>query len=84
MNNIDTIKSIDIKSVISKETNLNFKKNTLEKCPFCGSGSGKNGTSAFNVHINKNIFNCFSCNKKGSIIEFIKCYKELKNGKNIF
>ncbi|MCF6242507.1 MAG: CHC2 zinc finger domain-containing protein, partial [Bacteroidales bacterium] len=84
MTNIDTIKGIDIKTVISKETNLNFRKNTLEYCPFCQSGNhGKGSTSAFSVHPGKNIFHCFSCEKKGGVIEFVRQYKGLENGEAI-
>lgn len=83
LNNIDKIKSMDIKSIISMETSLAFKKNNLEKCPFCGSGSGKSKTPAFSVKINENIFNCFSCGKKGGAIEFIKYYKGIINGEAI-
>lgn len=77
---IDIIKATDIKVLIEKETNLRFKKNTLEKCPFCNSGGRKNGTSAFSVKPKDNIFKCFSCGKKGNPIDFVKYYKKLKNG----
>ena len=40
MKNIEIIKSIDIKQIISKETGLQFKKDTLRKCPFYDSGTG--------------------------------------------
>jgi len=82
-NNLELIKSIDVKAVISKETGLNFKKNILEKCPFCSSGSGKSKTPAFSVKISDNIFNCFSCGKKGGVIEFIKYSRGLVNGEAI-
>jgi len=79
--NIELAKSIDIKTIISKETKLKFTKNTLESCPFCDSGKRKGGTSAFSVK--GNIFKCFSCYKKGGAIEFIKYYKGIINGKAI-
>ena len=80
MNNIETLKKIDIKQLISKETTLKFKGNTLEKCPFCGSGTGKNKSSALNVNPQTNTFKCFHCDKKGNPIEFIRYYKDLPNG----
>ncbi len=85
MNNemIDLAKSIDIKTVISKETSFNFNKNTLKACPFCDSGIREGGSSAFSVKPSQNIFNCFSCGKKGGVIEFIAFLKDLKNGEAI-
>jgi hypothetical protein len=78
---IEDLKTIDIKAIIEKETSLKFFKNghshILEKCPFCGSGSGKNKSSAFSIDPKKNIFKCFSCDKKGNTIEFIKYLKEI-------
>jgi len=78
-NQIETIKKIDIKEVVSKETGLSFKRSTLSKCPFCDSGKHDNGTSAFHVQTSKNIFKCFSCEKKGGVIEFIKFNKGFEN-----
>ncbi len=71
---LEQIKQLDIKQIISDETKLNWNKNTLSQCPFCGSGTHKNGTSAFSVK--NNSFKCFSCNKSGSIIDFIIEYKK--------
>ena len=75
---IDEIKKLDIKKVITDETNLSFKRNILEKCPLCGSGTGKNATSAFNVK--NGYFRCFVCKKKGSAIDFIMQYKKMDLG----
>ncbi len=84
MNNIETIKNIDIKRIISKETGLEFDKyDKLIKCPFCESGTGKNGTSAFSVKASKNIFKCFACDKKGNPIEFVRYYKELSSSRAV-
>jgi len=77
MNNSDIIKQTDIKKVIQSETGLTFKKNTLDKCPFCNSGNQKNGTSAFSVQPQKNIFKCFSCGKSGNPVEFIRFFKNV-------
>ena len=81
MNNLDELKAIDIKNLIEKETGLHFTKNgglTLEKCPFCGSGTGKKGTPGFSIKPAVNIFNCFACGKKGNPIEFIQYFKGYK------
>jgi hypothetical protein len=64
-------KQTNIKLVIETETNQKFKVNVLPECPFCGSGTGKNGTSAFSIHPKRNIFTCFSCDATGNPIEFI-------------
>ena len=36
-------------------------------CPFCGSGTGKNGTGALKVYDN-NTFKCFACDNHGDVI----------------
>ncbi len=71
------IKTLDIKDLISKETNLSFAKNTLKQCPFCGSGTGKNHSSAFFAYPKTNTFNCFSCGAGGDFIKFIELYRNL-------
>ncbi|MDA3952161.1 MAG: CHC2 zinc finger domain-containing protein [Bacteroidales bacterium] len=69
---IGEIKKIDIRTIIESETKKKFNaRNTLSECPFCRSGSGKNRTSAFNVNVKDNYFKCFSCDTKGSAIDFI-------------
>ncbi len=83
MNNLEFIKQIDIKELINKETGLQFKKNTLEYCPFCKSGTGTNKSPAFSVKPNSNIFTCFVCEKKGNPIEFIKFHKNLQNNEAV-
>jgi hypothetical protein len=83
MENIETIKQIDIKELITKETGLQFKKNTLEHCPFCRSGTGTNKSPAFSVKPNDNIFTCFVCGKKGNPIEFVKFHKNLQNNEAV-
>jgi len=83
MNNLEEIKNIDIKHIIEKETSLHFKTkgNThiLENCPICSSGQRDGGTSAFSVKKNANYFKCFSCDAKGSPIDFIMSYKKIND-----
>lgn len=40
-------------------------------CPFCESGTGPNGTGAFNIKEEDNYFNCFSCHNGGDIYELV-------------
>lgn len=82
MENTD-IKKINIKSLIEKETGLKFTKNNLEKCCFCNSGDGTNKSSAFSIKPNENIFKCFSCEKSGNPIDFIKNYKGISSNEAI-
>jgi hypothetical protein len=72
MDLLDDVKSINIKSLIEKETKSEFNRaNILAVCPFCGSGKGKNKSSAFSVNKEKNYYKCFSCGSKGSTIDFM-------------
>lgn len=67
--------TLDIKSLISNETGLSFKRNTLEQCPFCQSGTGKH--SAFFVSKGEHdYFKCFSCQKGGDVIKFVQLYRK--------
>lgn len=47
------------------------KNRNQECCPICGSGSGSNGTSAFNIYENGTKWRCFSCEKGGDIFDLI-------------
>jgi hypothetical protein len=68
---LEKVKKICIKDIIEKETGYTFKKNTLQQCPFCGSGTGKNKSSAFNIKPSANTFTCYSCQISGSAIDFM-------------
>ena len=71
------VKQLNIKQVIEEETGLRFNKsNMLEKCPICGKGQK---TKSFSVTKDAKIFKCFSCDAKGSIIDFIMQYKKMTN-----
>jgi len=73
---IEKIKSLDIKQVIEDVSGLQWRKNILEKCPFCGSGTGKNKSSALSVK--KNTFKCFGCDAGGSAIDFVMKHHNVK------
>ncbi|MCM1315994.1 MAG: hypothetical protein NC244_11580, partial [Alistipes senegalensis] len=36
-------------------------------CPFCNSGTGRNGTGAFTYYSNTHSYNCFACGEYGDI-----------------
>lgn len=59
-----------------RESGLPMIRNQfLKECPFCGSGSGPNGTSAF--HFYENGYKCFSCDETGDSIVFLERYLQL-------
>lgn len=74
---IEKVKEISIKALIEKESGNKFNsKNLLDECPFCGSGSGPNHSSAFSVNTKRNYYKCFSCGSKGTAIDFLMNYKK--------
>ena len=54
-------------------------------CPFCGSGTGKNGTGALSLNESTDFttWHCFVCGRGGDIIDFIKEHRNL-NDKQAF
>lgn len=36
-------------------------------CPFCNSGTGRNGTGAFTLYPETNTYTCFACGENGDI-----------------
>lgn len=51
---------------------LTPSKNNMYVCPYCGSGTGKNGTGAFSViPENPRKYKCFACDKTGDIFDLI-------------
>lgn len=69
---IERIKEVDIRKIIEAETNQKFNShNFLGECPFCKSGTGKNRSSAFSVNLEGNYYKCFSCDSKGTCIDFM-------------
>ena len=77
MFDIDKIKALPIRDVIEKTTGLKFNRNgNLEQCPFCGSGTHGNGTSAFHIKESENYFKCFSCDAAGNPIDFVMKLKD--------
>ena len=61
----------EIRSRYSCEKFLRDSKNNMKNCPFCGSGSGPNGTGALKLY-DTNTFYCFSCHKYGDIFDLIQ------------
>lgn len=69
------IKSAKEKSLEAVATDLGIKIKTDGKtfvsCPNCGSGMGKNGTSACSINKSNNTWKCFSCDSGGSTIDLV-------------
>ena len=61
----------EIKNLYNCEKFLRDSKNNMKNCPFCGSGSGPNGTGAIRLY-DTNTFYCFSCHKYGDIFDLIQ------------
>jgi len=79
--NLQQIKDVDIRRMIELETSQSFRTDGfLPECPFCQSGRGATGTPAFNVGKGKNFFKCFSCDAKGSTIDFIAKHHRISDG----
>jgi len=79
--NLQQIKDVDIRRMIELETSQSFRTDAfLPECPFCQSGRGATGTPAFNVGKGKNFFKCFSCDAKGSTIDFIAKHHRISDG----
>lgn len=71
--------AVNVRTVVSNETGLKVIRNDfLEQCPFCGSGTGRNGTSAFSFHSNG--YKCFSCDQTGDAVRFIERYHRMSIG----
>ena len=58
-----------IRSRISCTEYLQKSKSGLYECPFCGSGSGSNGTGAVKYYDVTNTWHCFSCDRSGDVID---------------
>ncbi len=65
--NLDLMKE-EIKQRIPVETYLDKSKYGMYICPFCESGTGKNGTGAVKVYKETNTFSCHKCKKGGDVI----------------
>lgn len=64
----------EIKRQASCKDYLQPSKNGMYCCPFCGSGTGPNGSGALKVY-DTNTFTCFSCNRSGDVIDiFMAAY----------
>lgn len=58
----------EIRSRISCKDYLTKSKSGLYCCPYCGSGTGKNGTGALTLY-NTNTWTCHACKKSGDVID---------------
>jgi hypothetical protein len=74
MNIIDEIKSIKPKQFLEM-LDPPLDRAGKPSCPLCGSGTGKNRTSA--LAIKKNYYRCFACNFSGDVIELYMKVKKM-------
>lgn len=70
---MNTIFKTDIKDKLLAfcQDNLELKGKKFI-CPYCGSGTGKNGTPAFSLFDDNTRFKCFSCGMSGDIYDLAK------------
>lgn len=47
-------------------------------CPFCGSGTGGNGTGAFTITPDGTKWKCFSCERGGDVLDLIGEYENIE------
>lgn len=66
------------------DQHLQPSKNGMYICPFCGSGTGRNGTGAFSIDTKKGneYWHCFSCERGGDIFDLIGELKGVKGNAN--
>ena len=63
--NKENLKSFLINNI--QEITLKSKGKDQYICPFCGSGTGSNGTGAFTYYPETQTYNCFKCSENGDI-----------------
>ena len=63
--NKENLKSFLINYI--QEITLKSKGKNQYICPFCNSGTGKNGTGAFTYYPENQTYNCFKCGENGDI-----------------
>ena len=65
------------KSKLKEYVNSTLTKSKGDKynCPFCPSGTGRNGTGAFSIDKTGEHWKCFSCGKSGDIFALIGLLK---------
>ncbi len=69
VNNFELVKQqTDLNSIITTTTGFQMKKGHLEECPFCS------GHDCFAIYKGKNFFNCFQCDTKGDIFDFLQAF----------
>lgn len=52
-------------------------------CPFCNSGTGKNGTGAFTVYPESNTYFCFACQQSGDIFNLYGAVNGISDFKTV-
>ena len=65
MNNKEKLKPLLINYI--KEITKESKGKDQYICPFCNSGTGRNGTGAFTYNPEWNTYHCFACGESGDI-----------------
>jgi len=73
---LDTLKSY-LPQYIAEWTEK--RKYGKYNCPFCGSGTGANGTPAFGLYEDSTKFKCQSCGVQGTIIDFYLMIHKMSN-----
>lgn len=78
---LDTLKSClpQYLSTITKH-----RRGKQYNCPFCGSGTGKNGTPALSTYEDDTQWKCFSCGAGGDIIDLFLMHNNLVNSPDNF
>ena len=61
----------EIRTRISCKDYLEKSKSGMYCCPFCGSGTGPNGTGALKLY-DTNTFTCHACNRSGDVIDLYR------------
>jgi len=75
MYNLDQFRSLEMSDFMER-MGFEFERGKYN-CPICGSGTGKNKSSAFMVYPGERGWYCHACVKGGNIINFMMEWKNL-------
>ena len=75
MNNKEKLKPLLINYI--KEITKESKGKDQYICPFCNSGTGRNGTGAFTYNPEWNTYHCFACGESGDIFTLYAKFNKL-------